>query len=902
MATATPRAADPTAWLRSLVSECLSVPAQDLDLRTPLTRYGLDSMAAVELTAAIATALDRELPDSLLFDYPDIESLARALTTGAPARVAAANGLAQMQADAMLPPDVRPEPGRPVAPPRAVLLTGATGFVGAYLLRALVRETDAEVHCLVRSGRPDGPARIRQTLEAHGIWDPAFAARIRVLEGDLGRPGLGLTGAAFDRLARRVDTVYHAAAAVDWVHSYAALRAVNVGGTLDLLRLACVGRPKPFHFVSSLAVCYSTWGPREVSEADPVLPYLGGLYLGYAQSKCVAEALVRAAGERGLPVMLYRPALVSGDSRSGASNPDDFLSRLTRSCIRTGCAPDLDFALDCCPVDYVADAVVRLSRAPDPPLRVFHLVNGRTHHWRAYILWLNLLGYPVRLVSYRRWLQRFEVESKAPDHPLEPLRAFFLSAPAGEGGLTLPELYEQGRRTRARHQRTDAALAALGVACPPVGPALLERSVERLVARGTLPPVAGRAGAPPGPDETAGFDQGFFTRLLRRFSGDETLRVTDVAPLGRGSEHSILTELTSWHARRTAGLFPYRLRIESRDGSLADPLPLMVKVKPDDEAILAVGDSLAQLCGPALGRAWGRFRERLGLCGRGLREAAVYGQTDARFRRHVPTVYGTLGGADRRTFILVLERLTDVELLDTADDVTGWGRAHVEAALRGIAEVHAVWYRREAELARRSWLGPVLSARDMAEMTGLWTALADPAGDRFAAWIGAGVRAVQQRLIAEVDRWWRPLGAMPRTLIHNDFNPRNTALRRSPSGLRLCAYDWELATLGVPQHDLAEFLCFVLSAADVSRDEVGHYLEVHRATLARATGHPIDRESWALGFRLSLYDLLLNRFAMYALVHRFRQDAFLDRVLRTWWALYGLFPYTASHATHGGHP
>jgi thioester reductase-like protein len=889
MAIATPRVEDPTARLVSLVSACLRVPAQGLDPRTPLTRYGLDSVASVELTAAIATALDRELPDSLLCDYPDIASLARVLATGRPAPAAAASGLAGMQADAVLPPDVRPGPERSLEPPRAVLLTGATGFIGAYLLRGLVRETAGEVHCLVRGGSLDGHTRIRQALETHGAWDPAVAGRIRVVDGDLGRPALGLTGAAFEALARRVDAVYHAAAAVDWVHSYAALRQVNVRGTLDLLRLACAGRPKPFHFVSSLAVCYSTWGPREVSEADPMLPYLGGLHLGYAQSKCVAEALVRAAGERGLPVTIYRPALASGDSRSGASNPEDFLSRLTRACIQTGGAPDLDFALDCCPVDHVADAVVRLSRIPAPRPRVFHLVNGQARHWRAYVLWLNLAGYPVRLIPYRRWLARFEVESKAPDHPLHPLRAFFLGAPAGEGGLTLPELYEEGRRSRVRHQRTDAALAALAVTCPPVGPALLERYVASFVARGALPPVAGRARAAPGPDPAAGVDPGVFTRLLRRASGDAALRVTEVLPLRRGAEHGILTELTAWRARQAAGLFPCRLRIESPGGTLTDPLSLMVKVTPGDGPLLAVGKSLARLTGSALGRAWSRFGERLGLRGRGLREAAIYGQADPRFRRHAPAVYGARRGGGRRPSILVLELLSDVELMDTAGDVAGWGRPHVEAALRGIADVHAIWYRRERELARHRWLGPVLSARDMAEMTELWTALADPAGDRFAGWVGAGVRAVQRRLIAEVSRWWRPLETLPRTLIHNDFNPRNTALRRSASGLRLCAYDWELATLGVPQHDLAEFLCFVLSE-QASRDEVGHYVETHRAALARATGQPIDRAGWALGFRRSLADLLVNRLAMYALVHRFRPEPFLARVMRTWWGLYELFP------------
>jgi hydroxymethylglutaryl-CoA reductase (NADPH) len=359
--------------------------------------------------------------------------------------------------------------------------------------------------------------------------------------------------------------------------------------------------------------------------------------------------------------------------------------------------------------------------------------------------------------------------------------------------------------------------------------------------------------------------------------------VSEAAALAGGSEHGILTELTAWHSRRTAGLFPYRLRIHSRAAS-PDPLRVMVKVKPDDGALLAVADALARLSGPALGRAWARFGKELGLAGCGLREAAVYGQPDPRFRRHAPTVYGA-ARAGRRGSILVLEHLADLELLDTADDVAGWGREQVEAALRGIAEVHAVWYGREAELARRPWLGPVRSARRMVEMTELWSALAGPAGDAFTPWLGAEIRGVQRRLVADLDRWWRPLETMTRTLIHNDFNPRNVALRRSPPGLRLCAYDWELATLGAPQHDLAEFLCFVLPA-DASRDAVDHYREVHRAALDRATGSPIDRETWALGFRLSLGDLLLDRLAMYALVHRFRPERFLERVMRTWWALY----------------
>jgi aminoglycoside phosphotransferase (APT) family kinase protein len=128
---------------------------------------------------------------------------------------------------------------------------------------------------------------------------------------------------------------------------------------------------------------------------------------------------------------------------------------------------------------------------------------------------------------------------------------------------------------------------------------------------------------------------------------------------------------------------------------------------------------------------------------------------------------------------------------------------------------------------------------------------------------------------------------MPRTLIHNDFNPRNITFRRDGNEVRLCVYDWELATLGVPQHDLAELLCFVLGA-DARADDVCGYVERHRQVLAAFSGRSIDRALWIEGFRLSLQDLMIQRLPAYAMIHRFQRQPFLERVVRTWRALYGL--------------
>ena len=121
---------------------------------------------------------------------------------------------------------------------------------------------------------------------------------------------------------------------------------------------------------------------------------------------------------------------------------------------------------------------------------------------------------------------------------------------------------------------------------------------------------------------------------------------------------------------------------------------------------------------------------------------------------------------------------------------------------------------------------------------------------------------------------------MPRTLVHNDFNPRNLGLR--PGG-RLVAYDWELATLDVAQRDLAELLAFTL-APEVEQDEVAHYLEVHR----NALDPELDRALWRSGYRLALNEFLLTRLQMYLMAHTHNEYAFLPAVVQTAWRLWEL--------------
>ena len=292
---------------------------------TPFALIGLDSVGAIELVAAVEHEFGVTLPPDAGVIYRDARALARAIEVArdrdpATSESDAHTDLAAMRADAVLPRDIAPpmklpSRSRGLRESKSILLTGVTGFLGRWIAKELIASSEARLVCLVRRGHHDSQARVRDSLRSTGLDDATIAARVRVVDGDLSEPMLGLDAPAFANLARTIDAVCHAGADVNWVLPYRALRTANVGGTVTLLRLAST-RGVPLHFVSSLSVSY-------------------GVQLGYAQTKEVCESLVREAGTRGLPVTIYRPSLISGHSVTGAFNTDDLLSRIVSGCVRT---------------------------------------------------------------------------------------------------------------------------------------------------------------------------------------------------------------------------------------------------------------------------------------------------------------------------------------------------------------------------------------------------------------------------------------------------------------------------------------------------------------------------------------------------------------------------------------
>jgi amino acid adenylation domain-containing protein/thioester reductase-like protein len=474
------------AMLTDVWAEVLGVERVGID--DNFFELGGHSLRAVELASRLRGRLGKELSIRQLLGAPTVAGLA-ALVEGGDAG-AGTRPATFWSDEAALDPAFRFVPReRPLSEARHILLTGATGFVGAMLAAELLRTTQATVHCLVRAADETAAGRrLRDALRSYGVAVSPSEKRLAIVLGDLGSPNLGLDPATFESLARRVDAIVHNGADVNFLYPYEALKSVNVAATLDCLRLAAQGRPVAFHYVSTMAVFAPADADGEGRLTERTAPsHPEALTMGYAQSKWVAERLVVAAAARGLSASIYRLDRISGHSQTGAYQVD-FLWRCIKTCIELGMAPDLDVMLTLVPVDFTAQAIVQLAAAAPPS--IYHISNPRTLHWHRLIERLRRHGYPLDIVDLPRWHQALLAATEK-----RTVAAAELIPLLGNDEATYLRVLEAGRISLDT-SCADDALAGSGVVCPPADTALIDRYVEGFVASGFLPRVVDRVGEP----------------------------------------------------------------------------------------------------------------------------------------------------------------------------------------------------------------------------------------------------------------------------------------------------------------------------------------------------------------------------------------------------------------------
>jgi thioester reductase-like protein len=245
----------------------------------------------------------------------------------------------------------------------AVLLTGATGFVGREILSRFLDRDDRHVFALVRADNDDQAAG---RLPGH--------ERLTAVAGDIEQRNLGLAEGSSERLHREVTTVVHCAASVSFDMPLEESRSVNVDGTRRVLDFArrCT-RLERFSYVSTAYVAGEPGGLFREDELAVGQEFRNP----YERSKFEAELALRSEGAD-LPLQILRPSIVVGDSTTGRTTSFNVLYGPLKAFAR-GAVPvipaERDAPVDIVPVDYVADRVHEL--ATRGPNGTFHLVAGR---------------------------------------------------------------------------------------------------------------------------------------------------------------------------------------------------------------------------------------------------------------------------------------------------------------------------------------------------------------------------------------------------------------------------------------------------------------------------------------------------------------------------------------------
>ncbi|MFN6570019.1 non-ribosomal peptide synthetase [Dendronalium sp. ChiSLP03b] len=474
----------PTTPTQKLIADIWSsvLGTTQLGIHNNFFDIGGNSLRAMQVMSLLREAFQLELPLRYLFENPTVAELAKGVnslqTTQADTITTAT--INNLKAEAVLDSSIH-IPTKPfdyINKPKRIFLTGVTGFLGIHLLHELLQQTQADIYCLIRATNIEqAQQKLQSQLKFYKLWEGINSDRIIPIVGDLTKNYLGLSTSQFQQLANHIDVIYHCGAWINVIYPYSALKATNVLGTQEIIRLASEIKVKPLHFISTTSVLPASSQNEGglVLESDPLDQYQA-LENGYVQSKWVAEKLIMQARDLGLPVSIYRASRITGHSRTGISNTEDLFCRLVKGCLQMRMAPDIDLEDNLTPVDYVSKMIVHLSCQKESLSKAFHLVNPYSTPIKHLFNLIDSLGYPLQLISLEQWYSEISRHSKISDADNLKLLSHIIPK-------TTIETYQE---PHIDYQNTINGLANTDIICPVLDKILLKTYFSYFISSGFI--------------------------------------------------------------------------------------------------------------------------------------------------------------------------------------------------------------------------------------------------------------------------------------------------------------------------------------------------------------------------------------------------------------------------------
>ncbi|MFC3034362.1 AMP-binding protein [Pseudoalteromonas fenneropenaei] len=364
---AEPHVNDVTEALIQIVSQLTELPLSVAELHGyTLSELGIDSLALVKLARIVEQRFGKVYSVAELANLEQLLDLVK-LIKGEPIQLSKS----QLHSDLDLLLSAAASAETTIAAAgSAILLTGASGFVGAFLLAELLREH--KVYCPVRADSDDeARARVIRNLAQYGLAE-RVNGNLYAFRADISKPQFAISLSAYTQLITQVSTVYHLAADVNHIQSYPALRS-------DLLQTWKNFIPflrkqsTQFHFFSSIAVCRLKQGNWT---KQAVFHHGEEIVSGYGQSKWLGEQFLTAC-RASASTFIYRIGEIGGERHSGKGRSNDFVHNLLAVMASLGVYPSSlrgkALVVDMLPVDWLVQFILCCAQSRDNQIQLFNL-------------------------------------------------------------------------------------------------------------------------------------------------------------------------------------------------------------------------------------------------------------------------------------------------------------------------------------------------------------------------------------------------------------------------------------------------------------------------------------------------------------------------------------------------